>query len=241
MQDDNMTASTQTTDPVDQTATTPNPAQEPVSTSTTDPKDPPKDLPADDEPPSKTILTEGDDDVEGDGTAADTNEFHGAPEGDYQLEGLPEGTVIDEEALAAISPIARELNLSNAGLSKIAGVYAETVLPKVVDNLTDGMQRDIAAQHAAWATETTDMVKTDAAFEGKTLKEVQQISAKTLDRFGGKDFRVFLENTGLGNHPAMVKFAYLAGQAISEDTTFERGNTPPKEKSRTEKYYGPQS
>jgi hypothetical protein len=165
-------------------------------------------------------------------------ELFGVPEGDYKLEDLPEGTVVDENALKAIEPVAKELGLSNKGLSKIAGVYAEKVLPAVVDQFTESLQRDVAAQHATWATETTELVKTDPVFQNKPLPEVQQVAAKALDRFGGEGFRKFLNDTGLGNHPDMVKFAYLAGSAISEDTSFERGGAAPKPKSRVEKYYG---
>jgi hypothetical protein len=36
----------------------------------------------------------------------------------------------------------------------------------------------------------------------------------------------------------MLKFAFLAGSAISEDTTFERGGSSTKPKTSVEKFYG---
>jgi hypothetical protein len=39
----------------------------------------------------------------------------------------------------------------------------------------------------------------------------------------------------------MMKFAYLAGSAISEDTTFERGDKGSKPKSTVDKFYGEQT
>lgn len=161
----------------------------------------------------------------------------GAPEGDYEVAGLPEGVEVDKDAVAALSPVAKELGLSNEGFSKIAQVYASQVLPKVTEQVTGAIEQNIAATHAQWATEATDLVKTDPAFGGKALGEVQQLSAKALDRFGGPEFRTFLNETGLGNHPAMLKFAYLAGSAISEDTSFERGNPTPRPKTSVEKFY----
>ena len=137
----------------------------------------------------------------------------GAPEGEYEIAGLPEGTVIDTDAMAVFTPIAKELGLSNEGAAKLVGVYAEQILPKVSEQVVDGLQRDIAAQHAAWAGETIELVKTDAMFEGKSLSEVQQVAAKALDRFGGEDLREFLNTTGLGNYPGLMKFAYAAGSA----------------------------
>lgn len=228
----------------------PNPAPDSNGSTTENPQPNPAPAPADGDQPAEggTILTgtpdEGGSDK--DGSAAgeggegdgEPNAFIGAPEGDYELVGLPEGTEIDKDALAAVTPVAKEIGLSNEGLSKIAAVYAEKVLPHVADQLNDTLQRDIAATHAQWANEAVELVKTDEVFGGKQLSEVQQVSAKAIDRFAGPEFRTFLEETGLGNHPAMLKFAFLAGSAISEDTTFERGGPAAKPKSRTEKYYG---
>jgi hypothetical protein len=162
----------------------------------------------------------------------------GAPEGDYEIAGLPEGMGIDKTALDAVTPVAKELGLSNEGFSKLDNVYATQIMPQVTESVVDNLQKDIAAQHAAWATEALEMVNTDETFAGQKLDDVKSMSAKAIDRFGGADFRKYLNDTGLGNHPAMLKFAYLAGTAIAEDTTFERGGSAPVKKSRTDKYYG---
>lgn len=169
------------------------------------------------------------------------SELFGVPEGDYEVTGLPEGTVIDDKALAAITPVARELGLSSAGLSKIAATYATEVLPGVTEQVVDNLQRDITAKHAEWATAAIESVKTNPVFENKPMAEVKAIAAKALDRFGGAEFRSFLDDTGLGNNPDMIKFAFMAGSAIAEDTTFERGDVAPAKKSITEKFYGPQT
>ena len=177
---------------------------------------------------------------------ADTQEpdpraaFYGAPEaeGAYELSGLPEGTEIDAASLAVITPIAKELNLSNEGLSKIAGVYAEHVLPSVIERVQSELENNITATRAEWETQAKEQLKTDPAFEGKSLDVVRAMSAKTLDRFGGKEFREYLDETGLGNHPAMLKMAYLVGTQIAEDTSFERGGSVTTPKSSVEKFYG---
>lgn len=172
---------------------------------------------------------------------AENAELFGAPEGEYEIEGLPEDMEVDKAALEAMTPVAKQLGLSNKGMSVLAQTYAEKILPQVTERLNEGLERDIAAQHKAWADETNKLVQEDEVFAGKKLSEVQQVSAKALDRFAGPEFREFLDQTGLGNHPALVKFSFLAGSAISEDTTFERGNAVPSPKSRVEKYYGSQT
>lgn len=189
-----------------------------------------------------TPATEGDDapalSAEEQAAADARAALFGVPEGDYEVVGLPEGTVVDAEALAAVAPVARELGLSNEGLSKIAGVYAEKVLPQVTEAVTNQILQQSAATTAGWATEAAEAVRTDPAFGGKPMADVQAVAAKALDRFGGSDFREYLKDTGLGNHPAMLKAMFLAGSAIAEDTTFERGGPVTTPKTREEKFYG---
>lgn len=195
----------------------------------------------------------GDDADKGNADAAkegdDKPSLTGAPEGDYELTGLPEGTVIDKDAMDAAAPVFKELNLSNEGASKVASVYADKVLPAVVKSVTDNFTAQVVAQRAAWDGETRTAisggkdaagadVKADPIYGGKPYDAVVATSAKAIDRFGGADFRTFLNETGLGNHPAMVRFAYQAGALISEDTDFVRnGDVPNTPRSREEKYY----
>lgn len=176
-------------------------------------------------------------------------ELFGAPEGDY-APTMPEGVTLDADALAAIVPLAKELNLSDAGMTKLAGVYAETVLPGVVSRIEQQMLDNVATLRTDWATDARASVEggknavgedvtADPVFNGNKLPAVQATAARALDRFGGTEFREFLADNGLGNHPAMLRFAYQAGALISEDTSFERGGgAPVVPKTREEKYYG---
>lgn len=241
--DSSSTTPTETTPPTDQSQ--PNEASS--STTDTPPENEPTLLtpePEDKAPEEKPKDDAGGDDEDGEDKGDKPSEnanLFGAPEGDYEITGLPEGMTVDKAALEAVAPLAKKLNLSNEGMSELAGVYAEKVIPQVVQQVTEGIERDIAATAADWANQSQELVKTDGAFGGKPMNEVQSISAKAIDRFGGTEFREYLGSTGLGNHPAMVKFAYLVGQAISEDSSFERGDQTPKPKSRAEKFYGPQA
>lgn len=191
------------------------------------------------------------DDAKTDEPPANATMF-GAPEGDaaYEITGLPEGVTIDADALAAVTPLARELNLSNEGLSKLASVYTESVLPGVVKQMQDDLGAQAAQLRKDWGTDTRasitgganaagEQVEADPVYAGRNLAEVQQVSAKALDQFGGEGFREFLDAHGLGNHPQMMRFAFMAGSAISEDTNFERGGgVPSAPRTEEEKFYG---
>lgn len=161
----------------------------------------------------------------------------GAPaEGEaYKLEGLPEGTVVDEEALADIAPIARQLGLSNKGLSAVAGVYAEKILPRVAQQVSGQIEQDIVAKRTEWENEARDAIsgKTELknaageilGFNKEPMESVRQTAAKALDKLAPQDFRTFLDETGLAVHPAMVAFAYQAGKLIAEDREIETTET----------------
>ena len=244
MPDPLTTDSTSTTEPL--TVATAPPSEPSTSTTVTPPSPQPTTLVASDPiADGATLLTPAPDAAaakpeptpEEVAAAAAHAELFGAPEGTYEITGLPEGTVIDTATLSAVEPVARELGLSNAGMSKLAAVYAETIVPALTEQVTNQILTQSAATTQGWATETIEAVRTDAAYGGKPLAEVQAVAAKALDRFGGPEFREYLKDTGLGNHPAMMRAMFLAGSAIAEDTTFERGsNTPPK-LTREQKFY----
>lgn len=165
-------------------------------------------------------------------------ELFGAPaEGEnYAIEGLPEGMEIDAEALEAVTPAFRELGLSNKGASKVAQVYAEKVLPKVMDGAVKRIENEVVAQRSDWENEAVAAVKDNGqslknkageplGFDAKDMKVVRQTAAKALDHLAPEGFREFLEQTGLSVHPFMVAFAYQAGKLIAEDRDIEATET----------------
>lgn len=247
MANENTTDSTPTTTPPPAVVIVPTDSPTPSSTTAPTPPVDAAEPTGGDAPPSPvgaTLLTPDTTDETPPALSADEQAaadahaaLFGVPEGDYEPAGLPEGTVIDKAALEAVTPVARELGLSNEGFSKLAGVYATQVLPQVTEAVTNQILAQSAATTTGWATEAAEAVRTDTAFGGKPMADVQAVAAKALDRFGGADFRQYLADTGLGNHPAMLKAMFLAGSAISEDDTFERGGALTVPKSRVDKFY----
>ncbi len=271
------------TDAADQTATptstteASNPTSESQPTSevadasdtATDPLDA-AGLLGDDAAASDPADADADDGTDDDGDSGDQGDdavvLHGAPEGDYEIE-LPEGMTLDKGALDEIAPLARELNLSNAGLSKLA-TEALPVAQKLFDrSMLESVlevRRDYEADSRAYVqggklSDGTE-ITASSVFKGENMDAVTTTGARALDRFtsdeGGNPilfpgakvdaegnkvpgtFRDFLKSTGLGLHPAMIHFAYRAGQAISEDNGFERsGDTPQSKLTREEKYF----
>lgn len=217
-----------------------------VDTSTTpepEADDNPADNPADksaDKSSGGSILGGGEDD------AADSanTELFGAPEGEYEVD-LGEGVTVDKDVLGFVSPLAKELGLSNAGFGKLASVYADKVLPHVEAAVVKGVEDQAAALRAEWAQNAKALVAEDAkaerpVFGGEDFKTVVATSAKAVDQLGPQGFRQFLDETGLGNRPEMLQFCYLVGKALGEDTGFAQGVSD-KPKTREEKFYGAKS
>jgi hypothetical protein len=177
--------------------------------------------------------------------AADEFQPHGAPEGDYAIE-MPEGVELDKTMLDAFVPVAKELDLSNAGAQKLTAFFIEKVQPQIAEAFVKGIEADVENQKAQFAADAKALVETDAkaekpedrVFAGKNFDAVVKTTARTLDRFGTPELRDFLNVSGLGNHPELVKMMYKIGDKIGEDNDFTRGGHVPQPKTREEKYYG---
>lgn len=121
----------------------------------------------------------------------------------YDLK-MPDGVTLDKVAAEEFTAIAKELGLDQASAQKLADVGA---------NISKRQAQSHVKMVESWAEQT----KTDTEIGGDKLDENLAVARKAIDAFGGKDLRELLDSTGVGNHPAIVKFAYKVGKAISED------------------------
>jgi hypothetical protein len=181
----------------------------------------------------ETLLTgKVDPQPEADGEAAATEAA--VPEA-YELT-LPDGMTLDSEALDEATPVLKELGLTNEGANKLAPLAAGLVQRGAM-----GERRAIEAQIVATRKAWVDAALADAEIGGtpENHETVKAVAARFLDRFAGPEFRQMLVETGLGNHPEMIRAAYRAGQAIGEDGDFVRtdGAPAPRPKAFHEKLY----
>ena len=117
----------------------------------------------------------------------------------------PDGQQFDPEVLKAYEGVARELGLSQEG--------AQKVLDAVAPKLQEQQQAIIDKAQAQWAESS----KADKEFGGEKLKANLAVAKKALDKFGTPELRKLLDDSGLGNHPELIRAFYRAGKAISED------------------------
>lgn len=137
------------------------------------------------------------------GEAKAEAEAKAAPE-KYEFKA-PEGKQFDAEVLTAYSEVARELNLSQEA--------AQRVLDAMAPKMAERQVAQIEAVQRGWI----DSAKSDKEFGGEKLPENLGVAKKALDAFGTTELRTLLNESGLGNHPEVIRFMFRAGKAISED------------------------
>ena len=142
--------------------------------------------------------------TEADQKAAPADKPAGAPD-KYEFKA-PEGREFDTETIARFSEVAKELNLTNEA--------AQSILDKMGPQLASRQESQIKAIQNQWMQAST----ADKEFGGEKLIENLSVAKKALDAFGSTELRTLLNESGLGNHPEVIRFMYRAGKAISEDS-----------------------
>lgn len=209
---------------------------------------------------SATDADAGTGDGTGDGEAADAGGADNKAKADdktdatvpetYELkvtakdaEGKDVEVEIDTALLDEATPVLKDIGLTNEQANKLAPLVL-----KVEERVLQRQNDEFAVTRADWAKQ----VKADTEIGGANIKETERLAAKALDHFVGpavttdaegnevrNEFRQLLDETGLGNHPVMVRAFRNIGMAIAEDGTVARGNsTAATPKSREEILYG---
>lgn len=151
---------------------------------------------------------------EGDQPQGDQVKPQGAPE-KYEFK-LPDGIQLDDKGAAAFSEVAKELNLTQEAAQKVLDKMGPVIAGRHADTLTQAK--------AQWV----EAAQTDKEFGGEKLSENLSVAKKALDTFGTPELRTLLNESGLGNHPELIRLMYRAGKAISEDKFVPAGSGSPK-------------
>lgn len=160
----------------------------------------------------------------GDKPAAD------APKADAEIEykfTAPEGVELDKTSTEEFVALAKE--------AKLPAEMAQ----KVVDI---AIKRE-AARAEAFADEVKgweESVKADKDLGGDKLSETLATCRKAID-LGPPELRDLLSSTKMGSHPAVVKWAYAVGKALSEDKFVPGGTGAKGDKGTAQVLYPNQS
>lgn len=202
---------------------------------------------------------EGADKVEGgDKATGDAKGADGAKEGEKaagEVQGAPESYDItafkmpevdgkqvefDAEGFELVAPVLKDLNLSQEQAGTLVAAYAEKVVPLIEKRTLDAVDNQGAEIRANLARE----LQADPEVGGKALEESRSHAAKAIAHYipnaeERSQFSTFLNESGFGNHPLLMRIVAGAGKAISEATT-AAGRDSGKPTSEAEKFYGAQ-
>ncbi|RUM90704.1 MAG: peptidase [Thiomicrospira sp.] len=153
-------------------------------------------------------------------------EQEGAPES-YEFE-VPEGIEINPETQEKFEKIARDYNLSNEQAQALIDLQVEASTRS-----KENLQEQFTQQKKAWEEESL----ADEEFGGPKFESSIKTAARALDSFGTPKLKELLNESGLGNHPEMIRFVVKVGNSIGEDT-LEVGGQPSSKKSDADILYG---
>ena len=152
-------------------------------------------------------------------TAKPDDKPAGAPE-KYDFKA-PEGTPLDSELMGEFEGIARELNLPQDK----AQLVVDKLAPKVAERMAAQQAQVVQQARTEWA----ESARADKEFGGDNLPASLATAQKAMTTFGTPELRALLNDSGLGNHPEVIRAFYRAGKAISEDSRVvsgQQGNQP---------------
>lgn len=130
-------------------------------------------------------------------------EKQGAPER-YEFKA-PEGTELGSDVTDAFAGVAKGLNLTQDA--------AQKVLDKMAPVLAQRQNAQVQAVQQEWREQST----ADKEFGGDKLAENLGVARKAMDAFASPGLKQTLEQTGLGNHPEVIRMFVKVGKAISQD------------------------
>lgn len=137
----------------------------------------------------------------------DTTTAAGAPE-KYELTA-PEGFQLEPDTTAQFETVARELNLSNEQANKLIPLGAQ-----LAQKLAAQQQEGHARQVAQWLEDS----KADKEIGGDKFDASVQVALKARDKFATPELKTLMDQTGIGNHPEIVRLFHRIGTAIADDT-----------------------
>lgn len=122
---------------------------------------------------------------------------------------LPEGVELDGGMMKAFQDLAKKGDLSQELAQEFVDLQASGLKAT-----QDKINQQITETNEVWKSEV--LVMDD--FKGERGLENIQSASDAFKKLGGDEFAEYLETTGLGNHPTMVKMGFEIHKLISEDT-----------------------
>lgn len=159
--------------------------------------------------------------------AASTTQTQPAVPESYSDFTMPEGLALDADVGNDLKAFAKEKGLSQAEAQKLADMGAAAV-----QKTQAAYQAQLEKMQAQWVSDS----RADKEFGGDRLSENLAVAKRALDSFGSPELAKLLDESGLGNHPEIIRYNFRVAQAISEDRLVP-GSTKPASAADARSFY----
>lgn len=127
---------------------------------------------------------------------------------------MPEGVTIDDATLGDLKSLSKDLGLSQEQAQKIADLGVQQ------SERWAQQQTEYANQvREEWATQ----VKADKELGGEAFDQSIGLASRAIKEFGTPELVNLLNETGLGNHPEVIRAFFKAGKMIADDQVVPGG------------------
>ena len=113
---------------------------------------------------------------------------------------------------------------AKAGLTSEQATSVAVEMVQQMDTVAKAQVESWEKQGETWAKE----IEADPELGGAKLKETGMLARRAIRQYGGEPLAQFLEESGLGNNPVLVRAFRAVGAAMSEDDS-----TVPKDGAAT--------
>jgi len=134
---------------------------------------------------------------------AEADPLDAVPEGDYVL-SLPDGLQVDEATLATLSPAMKEAGINGKQANTLAAAFA---------SLKKAEYEQFGQTVTGWAK----TAQADPEMGGANWDSTVANAQKVISQFGSDGLKEYLNMTGAGNHPEVIRLMAKVGAVISDD------------------------
>lgn len=143
-------------------------------------------------------------------------------DGKYDLK-MPDGVELDTGMLDVLAPEFKEMGLTNGQVQKLAGKFTEIMQQRAADHASSAEGAWSAAAHQYFKDNGTpdkwaDTAKVDKDIGGDKWNSTVENATRFANTMGTPALKDFLNKSGAGNHPELIRVFAKAGELIREDS-----------------------
>lgn len=146
----------------------------------------------------------------------------------YDLK-LPKDSLIDESRIKEVADFAKSHKLTNDEAQAI--LERENAFKAAI---IDGQQEELAATREKWIEDA----KADSEIGGEKFDENIELAKRVVGKYGTPTLKKYLNETGLGDNPEVIRFMARIGKASKDDEFIHAGAAPAAGRSMEDVFYG---